>query len=66
MRASKTMCFSIFHPARGAAGLRTVRETSFYLIQLGPKTGGSLEEMGTERYHVSSPFSIEERTQKSL
>ena len=27
-------------------GLRTVRETSFCLIQLGPKTGGSLGEMG--------------------
>lgn len=27
-------------------GLRTVRGTSFCLIQLGPKTGGSLGEMG--------------------
>jgi hypothetical protein len=60
------VCFSIFYLARGAAGLQTVRETSFYLIQLGLKTGGSLEEMRTERYHVSSPLSIEERTQKSL
>lgn len=33
-------------------GLRTVRGTSFCLIQLGPKTGGSLGDMGkASSYH---------------